>query len=225
MNRLLVICPTMKRTQKCKDMLDSLRKTQAGDVDVILGLEGNSDVLPYAYLCEDYLCQAKIFHGDNITQIFNTIVKENLDYDYYMPMNDDFFFETPGWDEKLIQAIGDKPGFAYPNDMINTNGLPTTMIIDASIVRTLGWLQLPTLTHLFGDSVWGTIGRGAQCMTYVKDVIIEHRHPIGGKVDPDEVYLKTNSKDMYSKDSMEFFKWLSNKAAFDIETVKKSCGK
>lgn len=223
MKKLFVICPTISRSLRIREFLKSFKETKSEGTELILGLDINDPQHgAYIKLSEEYDFHVGDFQGENITQIFNMIVQKEMDWDYYMPINDDFVFKTIGWDKLLIEAIRGK-GIAYPNDLFQGENCPTTSVISKEIVQALGWLQLPTLTHLFGDRVWWTIGKTCHCLTYCPDVIIEHRHFVSGKANPDIVSDRTNSLDMYKKDEEQFVAWLTNQAKEDCDKVMKIC--
>lgn len=157
------------------------------------------------------------------TEIINSKWQFSADcFKYFSVTNDDFIFRTVDWDLKLVGTIKLHGGFgiAYGNDLLAGIQIPTMSVISREIVQELGWLQLPALSHLFGDNVWAEIGRKAECLHYRDDVIIEHMHVFGRKMEKDETFLRTNSAEMYRVDEAAFVEWLQNKSKSDIEKVK-----
>ena len=227
MKKLLVICPTIHRSKKIVEFLESFTKTKSEETDLILGLdEKDKDLENYQKLSETYDFAIGLFSGENITKIFNAIAfdEQNYLYDYFMLSNDDFVFKTPEWDRILIEEIEKHgKGIAYGNDLFQKDNHPTTPVISTEIIKALGWLQMPTLTHLFGDTVWATIGVNAKCLYYRDDVIIEHKHPVAQKAEVDSVFTYTNSEDMYKKDQEAYNQWIIEKAGLDIAKVKLVC--
>lgn len=220
MKRLLVICPSLNRSEKITAFLDSFTKTKSPGTDLILGLDQNDpEFNKYHDLSNTYDFAIGLFAGENITKILNAIALDgNNNYDYYMPCNDDFVFQTPGWDRLLIEEIENskfKKGIAYGNDLFQGENCPSTSVISGEIVRGLGWLQMPSLTHLYGDRIWQTLGRQTGSLYYRSDIIIEHQHFLTNKSQSDKISEKTNSDQMYTKDGEEYTKWLVNHAADD----------
>lgn len=157
------------------------------------------------------------------TQILNEHWKFSAEcFKYFSATNDDFIYRTKDWDLKLRNSMIPNKGLgiAYGNDLLQGINMPTTSIISREIVEALGWLQMPTLTHLFGDNVWHVIGRETKCIHYCKDVIIEHKHPFTGKVEKDETFHRTNSQSNYETDQRAFIKWLQEHKTSDIAKVK-----
>lgn len=195
--RILTICPS-KRPQQLKEMLASFYST-ASISDIIVSKE---DI--------------------NITKIFNNILHKNPDYDYYHLVNDDVIYHTKCWDTQLAGILEDYgDGIAYGNDLLQGENLPTFPLISASIVKALGWIQMPKLEYLYGDNVWKDIGERADCLYYDDSVIIEHRHMLKTK-QLDEVYKKTNHKTQRDKDRFAYVQWLANQSNDDIVKVRKA---
>ena len=221
--KLLVVVPTIHRAEKCKEFLTSLNETKQLETEVFLGVDQEDlQFQQYINLSKKFDFHLGVFSGDSPTKIMNTVIEEKNfeDVEYFMPCNDDFIFKTPGWDKQLIEEIEKHgKGIAYGNDLLQGENLPTTSIISGSIVRKIGWLQLPTLQCLYGDNVWQVIGQGAGCLFYRGDVIIEHQHPAAG-FEVDKTAETTNSEENYKKDREEFVKWLTTTAHTDIAKVR-----
>lgn len=198
MPKILTICPSLNRAKKLAFMMDSFLMTRSDDTDIYV----------------DY-------NEGPTTKAFNDAFNKRPDYDYYMLLNDDIIFKTKYWDLKLVQILEDYgDGIAYGDDLINGIDLPCFPMISGSIVRALGWLQMPTLDYLCGDVVWKYIGEEAKCLRYVPDVIIQHNHHIVTG-EQDETAKKTNSKEQYEKDRLAYVNWLAYKSYEDIKKVKK----
>lgn len=186
-----MICPSIDRVGPACEMLSSFYSTQETSDLIILTAR------------------------KNITELINAV---NFDgYDFVTVTNDDFIFETDGWDQMLIDTMGGRAGFAYGFDGRN-NHLPTTCMISTSICRVLGWIQLPGLTHLCGDMVWMTLGNELGRLFYRRDVRITHNQK------PDQVYEKTNSKEMYRRDGEVFRRWRNEKAFADVRRIREAVG-
>ena len=114
-------------------------------------------------------------------------------------MGDDHRVRTRGWDEALTDAAG-PVGIAYGDDLLRGIELPTSVVMSADIVRTLGQMVPPTLQHLFVDDYWKALGIGMGALEYLPDVVIEHLHPSAGKAEMDDSYAVTNHPDRYESD-------------------------
>ena len=161
---------------------------------------------------------------DTITNLVNDNWKYSAEcFQWFSVTNDDFVYQTDGWDEKLLASLetyGGGTGIAYGNDLLQGVRMPTTSIVSRDIVEALGWLQMPRLIHLFGDNVWSHIGKKAECLFYRPDVVIEHRHFHSRKSLEDATYQITNSKQMYDADKANYIKWLYTESPADIDKVR-----
>lgn len=219
---MLVICPTRGRIDWFKRMVDSLFKTAKGCIYLVAVLDWDDpQVAKYETFCQKNDIGSEIYHvGISTTKKINAVFDRNIGFDFYSVTNDDFVYRTDGWNLALKEAAG-LWGIAYPNDLSKYSPLPTTSVISGNIVRALGWLQLPTLTHLCGDLVWQTIGNALGSLTYCPDVIVEHLHHLQGKA-PAEQYERTNSKEMYEKDNKAFREWRRDHLQNDIRKIQEA---
>ena len=216
--RILVLCPSRSRPRECLRMVDSFNATaKRSSLHLLLDMD-DPCLDEYRLLVGGKVGSIVVDFQQTITKLINSNWGFSADcFRWFSVTNDDFVYRTDGWDEQLI-ARG--PGIAYGNDLCAGVNMPTTSIISREIVEALGWLQLPTLTHLYGDCVWKHIGTEAKCLFYSKDVIIEHCHYFSNKAVKDETYRRTNSDEMYSRDSEAFKKWKLERASDDVEKIK-----
>ena len=161
-------------------------------------------------------------------EIENTCLASNPDHEdgdacdtpYLASIGDDMVPVTPGWDRMLIEAqekIGG--GFSYPNDRRRAD-IPEACVIDARIVRALGWMCQPTLGHWFVDAVWRDLGQAVNRLIYRGDVIVEHRPPnvAGSGAAPDATYAEAAAG--FAADMAAYQKWRLKGLRSDVETVR-----
>lgn len=221
--QILVICPSRGRPQQCKAMVDSfLKNSNCSTIKILLD---NDDEFLNEYFDVLKDVSFSINTRNTTTNLINDHWRYTADcYKYFSVTNDDFIYQTKDWDKKLIKRIKEsgKFGIAYGNDLLAGMAIPTTSVISREIVESLGYLQMPLLTHLFGDNVWNYIGRACDCIYYVPEVIIEHRHVFARKAQADETHNFTNSEEMYRKDEQAFIKWIKENSKDDIKKVKEA---
>lgn len=179
--KILTICPSIYPS-KLKKMLDSFTITRSKSTTLIV----NSDKYK------------------TITEIFNKEFESNPDYDFYFMANDDIIFNTPLWDLKLAK----KGKITHGTDAVDIGINGQFLMIDGDIVRSVGWLQLPTLNKYAGDVVWRFIGENLGILEHIPEVIIKHNWE-----GADE---KINKEDM-----LEFSKWLPWSFK-DISNIRKA---
>jgi hypothetical protein len=135
-------------------------------------------------------------------------------------MGDDHLPRTGGWDTKLAEAIGDQPGIAYGNDLLQGENLPTAVVMSSKIIRATGFMSPPALKHLFLDNYWLAMGHALENVNYLPDVIIEHLHYTNGKAAHDDRYAAVNTVEMHNGDQAIFAEYLATEFANDVENVK-----
>lgn len=136
-------------------------------------------------------------------------------------MGDDHRPRTVGWDRRIAEALDARPlGVAYGNDLIQGKMLPTAVFMDSRIVRTLGWMVYPGMTHLFFDNLWKRLGEELGTLTYLDDVVIEHCHPLAGKAEWDDGYAEVNSDATWDHDQLLYVEWLQQHMADDVKRLK-----
>ncbi|HEU0118112.1 MAG TPA: 6-hydroxymethylpterin diphosphokinase MptE-like protein, partial [Alphaproteobacteria bacterium] len=89
------------------------------------------------------------------------------------------------------------------NDLIESYYLPTMMIMGGDLVRELGWILLPDLVRLYGDTVLALLAKKRKIDRYRDDVIVEHMHFGVGKA----AYDETAKKPSAIQDRVTFDKW------------------
>lgn len=116
-------------------------------------------------------------------------------------MGDDHRPRTVGWDSAYLAALRELgAGLVYGNDLLQGERLPTQVAMTADIVRALGRMAPTELRHLYLDDYWLALGRTAQAIRYLPDVIVEHVHPAAGKTAWTDQYRKVNDTAMYEHD-------------------------
>lgn len=137
-------------------------------------------------------------------------------------LDDDHRPRTRHWDAMLLAALDSLggTGIAYGNDLLQGAKLPTAPAMSADIVRALGFMGPPTLTHLYVDDFWRDLGEAAGCLRYVPEVVIEHMHPFAGKAPMDEGYERVNDPARYAADQAAYRRYLGERLAADAATVR-----
>lgn len=220
--KCLVIVPTRERVEKFRQMYESFKKTTSPDTGLIACIDfDDPKKLEYQKYFGTEICYV-IGKRRPTTQIYNYVANQLMPgFKYYSPSNDDFEYLTAIWDVKLMTNIEEHDGWgiSYGDDRIQSENMCTTSVISGNIVRALGWLQLPSLQHLYGDHVWKVIGRGLGRIYYDTNVIIRHRHPVDNETKPDAVFERTNSPQMYAVDRDSFDRWFKHHAKKDLGKI------
>jgi hypothetical protein len=137
-------------------------------------------------------------------------------------MGDDHRPRTKGWDRAYLDALAARPGIVYGNDLFQSERLPTQCAMSTQVVRALGHMAPPALTHLYVDNYWRDLGKAADCLTYLPDVIIEHLHPVAGKAAVDDGYRRVNAPAMYGRDSAAYQAYMTEHGSQDVTAVRQA---
>lgn len=140
-------------------------------------------------------------------------------------MGDDHCPRSHGWDRAYLDALHELgTGIVYGNDLLQGEKIPTQVAITSDIVRALGFMAPPTLTHLYVDNFWKDLGQRAGCLRYLPEVIIEHRHPFAGKANWDAGYARVNDSTMYQRDQAAYGQYVAGQFLDDVAKVRRLRG-
>lgn len=136
-------------------------------------------------------------------------------------MGDDHMPRTYGWDERYLAALRELgTGIVYGNDLFQGHRLPTQVAMTTDIVRAVGYMALPALTHLFVDNLWLRWGRSLDRIRYLPDVVVEHRHPVAGKAQWDDNYARVNSGEVAAHDEAVFNAYVAGGLEADLAKIR-----
>ena len=142
------------------------------------------------------------------------------DFDYLAFLGDDTF-PHDGWYEKIMAALTETPNsIVYGNDLVHGEGLPTSVFMDANIVRSLGFMAPPSQQQLYVDNFWKALGERLGTLRYVPEAIIEHLHPLVGKAPNDFVYEDGYTPERWKQDRDAFQLYMSYQFFEDADKIK-----
>ena len=112
------------------------------------------------------------------TQIWNDAYSAATKHgDLFMLSADDLIFETPNWDNIIINTFNqwpDKIGYVSPTDR-RGNTWPTHGWIHQNWIDAVGYF-VPVM-YFYGDDVWlGMVSKKVGRFIWQKDVIVYHKH-------------------------------------------------
>ena len=215
MSRLLLIVPSRKRPKACAELLEEFLKTSE-DAEILFGLDDDDkSEFPTAVL-EAAEINPRLRMGGTLNLLANKYAEK---YEYIGFMGDDHRPRTQGWDRILCDAIGDKPGVAYGDDLLQGANLPTAVVLSSSIVQKIGYMVPPTLVHMYMDNFWRDFGGKLGNLQYRPDVIIEHLHYLAGKAINDLQYQEVNSSSVYENDRIAYGLYQAGQFDKDIKKV------
>jgi hypothetical protein len=222
-NRLICTCPSRGRPKLLKQMLESFYKTKSPNTDIGIYIDKDEplmseydDILFGKY---PYYVLPRI----PVAQAHNFIVNQNPNYDFYMPINDDITFITPGWDKILIDAINNKGegwGISYPDDSTENwkHNLPTFGMMSGNIVKTIGHLYPLELKISFGDNFLLDIGRAMGRLFYCSNAVIRHTPPgiCAQAYVPGDLRLNPA---LHKEEELAYARYIDNKLDSDLSKI------
>jgi hypothetical protein len=213
MTKTLLIVPTRNRPEQSVEFYNQFAETSSYDVTLCFGLD--DDDVEYPRIDGVlYEVNPRAMMNGTLNLIAN---KYANDYDYIAFMGDDHRPRTKHWDLELVETIIDvKYGIAYGNDLLQGANLPTAVLLDARIVRELGFMAPPAQKHLYLDNFWKELGERLGTLVYRDDVIIEHMHYLNGKATEDAGYQEVNSSGIALHDLMAFNKYKNEEFEKDL---------
>ena len=213
--KMCVVVPSRGRPENAERLAQAFKDTGA-EADLYIVIDNDDPKWNEYAKSENY----KKLPADNKTggcaKSLNTGAVLLLDitkyplYDYFVFMGDDHLPRTPGWDKAFIQALGHNTGIVYGDDLLQGANLPTAYGMSRDLVNELRGMTFPGCIHLFFDNFVKQLGLDLEYLKYLPDVIIEHMHPIAGKVAMDEGYERVNSPKMFEQDLLTLQKYLSD---------------
>jgi len=220
---ILAICPTRERIEKCNRMLNSFEEMRGAFIDIIFCIDEDDPNLKEYEQMFQYRAAYVISRQMNITQLFNRIVNEMPSYKMFHQTNDDFVYITKRFDKEIyINMLHNGSGIYYGDDDFWGKEICVSPFITSDIIRALGWIQMPKLTHLCSDLVWMEIGEALDILHYMPEVCIKHIHPETTGEARDSVTDRVNSPEMYQKDKIQFVLWKNQRSQGDIDKVRKA---
>jgi hypothetical protein len=226
---LVVIVPSRGRPGAVGELVEAFEQTCTEvTTDLVFAVDGDDEFL------SDYQAAVRAYRGYGVllTAAAPSTMVATLNYaagtlvadrepSAIGFMGDDHRPRTKGWDAAYLDALRDMgTGIVYGNDLLQRGNLPTQVAMTADIIRTLGYMAPPGLTHLAVDNAWLALGQAADCIRYLPDVVVEHRHPAAGKAAWDEGYQRVNSAEMYERDGAEFARWAREDLPYAAAKVK-----
>lgn len=216
--KILIICPTRERADRCAIMLDSFLSTRQGNTEIICYVD---ELDPQA---DQYRRMFSERSSPNITYQFGprlTLVQicnkfsSEMEADFYGDVNDDHIYRTPGWDLKLMAAIqaNGGTGLAYGR----TENLPGATMVSANCIRALGYYYPPCFHHQYADNVQRDIYTRLGMMFYVPEVWIEHCHPAFGKAKMDHTYQPM--MDAHDHDAAAYIVWKETEFDASVQRI------
>jgi hypothetical protein len=227
MTELVVIVPSRGRPEAARTLARVFTETCTADTQLVFAIDGDDPERPeYTKFLQER--PARCPYGieqptGTMVSALNSAALTAATRDAFAVgfFGDDHCPRTYGWDTAYVDTLRELgTGIVYGNDLLQGERIPTQVAMTSDIIRTLGFMAPPALTHLFVDNFWLDLGVKAECIRYLPDVIVEHRHPIAGKADWDAGYARVNDARMYQADGTAYAQYAAERLAEDVAKVR-----
>ena len=232
MTRLFVLIPSRQRPGSVGAMARAFANTCTADTTMIWCIDGDPDEDDYRTAVEvsraTFYPAMRIHLGHERRRLVGTLNFWSVMYASRPDrpcaiayLGDDHRPATYGWDSAYLAALkllG--AGIVYGDDGHQGANLPTQMAMTTDIVRALGYLAPPPLTHMYCDNFWKDLGEGAGCLLYLPDVKVTHLHPGAGKGSWDASYHESNSAGSYATDKAAYERYRAEELPRAVDIVK-----
>jgi len=206
MKAIAILIPTRERAHKVSAMhaqwFEVTDPAVATDCVLVLD-EDNAETYPRLEGFRYIVLPSAVAGARGMTAPLNAAAAAVCEeYEFLGFWGDDHFPLTPGWNKIMYDRLRAQGplAMAYGNDLLAGEGLATAVLMDAAYVRELGHMAHPSLQHLYVDNYWMWLARELGGLSYVPQVVIEHRHCSAGKAPSDDMYRALNSSEMFERD-------------------------
>ena len=158
----MFVCPTWKRPDKLRRLLEAMRETQTIAPGMII-VQGNDQMEAYKPVIEirpknwEWICLER---DVGWVQALNLMLKIRPQEKWYGVINDDHVPVTPEWDTKMLSLMGP---WALVTCMDNSKEVQWRasgpLMAGGELLRTCGFFMPPCTWHICGDDWWQTVGR------------------------------------------------------------------
>lgn len=225
---LLIIVPTRNRPRNVVKVIEAWEKTNAFDDANVMFAFDDDDPLKADYMDAIAGTQAIGYLVDKwmpmvlkLNLVTNHVVSGSNTWVAVGFAGDDHLPRTIGWAHRYLEELADLgTGIVYGDDLYQGARFPTEWAMTIDIIQALGRMVPAPVHHLYCDNSIQDLGKGAQCIRHIPDVVIEHVHPIAHKTEWDEQYRMANSKTQYREDGQRYNEWKATQLKQDVEMIR-----
>jgi len=200
---ITLLLPSKGRPDKASEAIECFNKCRT-TAQILLVLNDGEDYnldVPTIHVPAQSMCEAV------------NIAARSVETDFIGFIGDDHHIRTPGFDEIFERELEDSR-IVYGNDLLMKEKLATHCAMKTEVVKRLGYMAIPGLTHLFMDNFWMELGA-----KYVPEVIVEHMHYSVGKSKNDDRYKAVNSNTIFNHDKRIFDDWKKTQKRTDLDKL------
>lgn len=200
---IVYLVPSRGRPHNIEQLVDAWDTTRNGDASIVVAVDDDDPRLDDYQALElpewaELVVGPRLRLGGTLNALAPGLADRFAAVGF---MGDDHRPRSLGWDLELACTIEDTAGAViYGNDLVQGEALPTAVLLDSRIIGELGYFVPPGMLHLWLDNYWLELGRRLRTLVYLPTVIIEHVHPITGRVAWDAGYEENNAAGVWDHD-------------------------
>lgn len=183
---IALLCPSRGRPEKLKRMLESVKATSSTPIRIYYAISAE-DQRSYEIienLADKDLLTACMIVPDNMPTVhkWNMLADWALEqpgYNLFMLAADDMIFQTPLWDEALINhyyALDKKQHVFALQDSRDIDGVPHP-ILTREYVEAMNYFVPPWFLHWRIDTWTVEIAKANNCFTHLREYELVHKKP------------------------------------------------
>lgn len=226
MTDMVVLVPTRSRPDSVGPIIEAWNQTGAFGVADLCFIVDQDDMHHSRYMQEAAKAvqvQVAVMPEwqpmvPKLNRVANLAAK---DYQVVAFMGDDHLPRTQLWAHQLLQVgMTKRPSIAYGQDGYHNEKLPTWWSMSSDVITRLGRMVPAPVQHLYCDNAVKELGKRADCLVYLEEVLIEHMHPLVGKGEWDAQYRRVNRDQQYDRDGAAFRAWLDTGLEADATLLR-----
>lgn len=172
----VILLPTLDRPSELAEFFEAYRETESTvSVWVLVDLNDPSiEAYRTMVLPENskFIWTSSVSMGDKVREAW----KQFIDFDFVFILNDDHRPKTEQWDQKVISQINGSNVVSTNDGWVAPNRVCGAICFSGKVLRTLGYMFLPGMHHLFSDDVWMALFGRSGALRIMMDVLVEHHH-------------------------------------------------
>lgn len=223
-DKTLWIIPTRGRSHRIAEHAESLRRTLTGYGDVMYVVDGDHEgESTYFHNVLPFLCHVGPWRGLSGTLNFYANHWAHF-YTQIGFMGDDHFPRTVGFDAEFYYALKNNPhSVTYGMDGAYTT-VPTYWAMSSSIIQNLGQMVPYVLRHNYIDNYIQDLASGADALTRLDNVLVEHMHPLWDKAESDPSYELSSYHHSRLSDQLNYEEYKTVQLPKDVVLLRRLRG-
>ena len=227
------LLPTLNRPNELKEFFKTYLEAESSTPVWVLVDNTDPSLEAYRTMTLPPQCQFiwtdAVTMGDKVREVWNRF----KDFDYVGILNDDHRLKTPKWDQLVISQINGTNLVSTNDGWTAPNRICGAICFSGKALRTLGYMFLPGMHHLYSDDLWATLFGKAQAAHIRMDVLVEHHHVYKHPEKKDSTADKINGPlglvqtpegnigqgGFWPSDKAVFEEWLRTGAEGDVQKI------